>query len=45
MDADRFLENGSYLRMKNVSVGYNFKKEWLTNLGIEKLRRLQPEVT
>ena len=38
MDADRFLENGSYLRMKNVSVGYNFKKEWLTNLGIEKLR-------
>ena len=24
-DADRFLENGSYFRMKNISIGYNFK--------------------
>ncbi|WP_321334939.1 TonB-dependent receptor [uncultured Bacteroides sp.] len=38
MDSDRFLENGSYLRMKNISLGYNFKEEWLTNLGIENLR-------
>ena len=37
-DADRFLENGSYFRLKNVSIGYNFKKEWLKNFGIEKLR-------
>lgn len=37
-DADRFLENGSYFRMKNVSIGYNFKQKWLTNLGVEKLR-------
>ncbi|VFB13448.1 TonB-dependent receptor plug [Bacteroides heparinolyticus] len=37
-DADRFLENGSYFRMKNISVGYNFKQKWLTNLGVEKLR-------
>lgn len=37
-DADRFLENGSYFRMKNNSIGYNFKQKWLTNLGVEKLR-------
>ena len=37
-DADRFLENGTYFRMKNISIGYNFKQKWLTNLGVEKLR-------
>ena len=37
-DADRFLENGSYFRMKNISIGYNFKQKWLTTLGVEKLR-------
>lgn len=37
-DADRFLENGSYFRLKNISIGYNFKQKWLTNLGVEKLR-------
>lgn len=37
-DSDRFLENGSYFRMKNISLGYNFKKEWLDNLGIDNLR-------
>lgn len=37
-DSDRFLENGSYLRLKNISIGYNVKKEWLANLGIDKLR-------
>lgn len=38
MDSDRFLENGSYFRMKNISLGYNLKKEWLESLGIDKLR-------
>ena len=37
-DADRFLENGSYFRMKNISIGYNFRQDWLKNLGVEKLR-------
>lgn len=32
-DADRFLENGSYFRMKNISIGYNFKQKWLSQLG------------
>ena len=37
-DADLFLENGSYFRMKNISIGYNFRQDWLKNLGVEKLR-------
>ena len=37
-DADRFLENGSYFRMKNISIGYNFRQDWLKNFGVEKLR-------
>lgn len=36
--SDRFIEDGSYFRMKNISIGYNFKKNWLTNLGIDNLR-------
>lgn len=35
---DRFLENGSYFRLKNISVGYTFKKSWLSSYGIDKLR-------
>ena len=38
VQSDRFLENGSYFRMKNISVSYNFRQKWLANLGIEKLR-------
>ena len=38
MDSDRFLENGSYFRLKNISVGYTFKKSWLSSYGIDKLR-------
>lgn len=38
MDCDRFLENGSFFRMKNISVGYNFKQPWIQNLGIDRLR-------
>ena len=38
MDSDRFLENGSYFRLKNISLGYTFKKKFLTNYGIDNLR-------
>ena len=38
MDSDRFLENGSYFRLKNISVGYTFKKSWLRSYGFDKLR-------
>lgn len=34
--SDRFLEDGSYLRLKNVQVAYNFrfKKDWIQSLRL-----------
>jgi len=37
-DSDRYLENGSFVRLKNVQLGYNFDKRLLSNIGIEGLR-------
>jgi len=34
----RYIEDGSYLRVKNISLGYNFPKSALKNLHIESLR-------
>ena len=36
--SDRFVENGSYLRLKTVSLSYNFPQEWLKSLTIEQAR-------
>ena len=36
--SDRFVEDGSYLRIKNVSVGYTFPKKFLSKYQIENLR-------
>lgn len=36
--SDRYVENGSYLRMKNISLGYTFPKKWLQPLAITNLR-------
>lgn len=36
--SDRYVEDGSYLRMKNISLGYTFPKKWIGKLGIENLR-------
>ena len=36
--SSRFLENGSYLRLKNVQLGYNFSKKVTSTLGLTKLR-------
>lgn len=35
---DRFLENGSYTRLKNMQLGYTFPKAFLDNYGIQNLR-------
>ncbi|MDR2126498.1 MAG: TonB-dependent receptor [Prevotellaceae bacterium] len=37
-----FVEDGSYLRLKNISLSYNFTGEFLKKIGIT---RLQPYVT
>ncbi|MFN8354393.1 MAG: TonB-dependent receptor [Spirosomataceae bacterium] len=36
--ADRFIEGGSYVRLKNISLGYNFPKLLLQKAGIRNLR-------
>ncbi len=36
--SDLFLVNSSYLRLKNVEVGYNFKFPFLTRAGINECR-------
>ena len=36
--SDRYIEDGSYVRLKNVSLGYNFPKKWIYKWGLESLR-------
>ncbi|MGI6242439.1 MAG: SusC/RagA family TonB-linked outer membrane protein [Prevotella sp.] len=36
--SDRFLENGSYFRMKTISLGYTLQDNLLNTFGLEKLR-------
>lgn len=34
----RFIEDGSYLRLKNVTLGYTFPHKWMRKLYVTKLR-------
>ena len=36
--SDRFVEDGSYLRLKNIALGYNLPRKWLQKIGIESVR-------
>ena len=36
--SDRYVENGSYLRLKTLSLSYNFPKDWLKALTIQNAR-------
>lgn len=36
--SDYWLEDASYLRLKNVQLGYTFPKKWLNRLGVSNLR-------
>lgn len=36
--SDRFVENGSYLRLKNITLSYTFSKQWLQKAQIENAR-------
>ncbi len=35
---DRFLENGSYLRLSNLQIGYTFPEKWMKKISVSKLR-------
>ena len=36
--SDRFVEDGSYLRVKNIALGYTLPRKWLQKVGVESLR-------
>lgn len=37
LGSDRFVEDASFIRLKTLSISYNFPKKWLKNWGITKL--------
>ncbi|WP_430815131.1 SusC/RagA family TonB-linked outer membrane protein [Carboxylicivirga sp. RSCT41] len=36
--SSRFIEDGSYLRLKNISLAYNLNPDWTRKYGIDNLR-------
>lgn len=36
--SSRYVEDGSYLRIKNITLGYTFPKKWMDKARIENLR-------
>ena len=36
--SDRYIEDGSYIRLKNISLGYTFPKKTIDKLGLSNLR-------
>ena len=37
-DSDRFIEDGSYLRLKNLQIGYSLPQRWISKMGMSRLR-------
>ena len=36
--SDRYVEDGSYLRIQNISIGYTFPRKWLQKTPIQNLK-------
>lgn len=36
--SDRWIENGSYLRIQNISLSYTFPKKWIDNMGMSNCK-------
>ena len=36
--SDRYIEDGTYVRLKNVTLGYTFPKKMIRHIGLESLR-------
>ena len=36
--SSRYIEDGSYLRIKNISLGYTFPKAWMHKIKFENIR-------
>ena len=37
-ESDRFLENGSFVRLRQIQLGYTFPKRWMNKIKVEHLR-------
>ena len=33
-----YLQNGAYIRMKNIQLGYTFPKQWISKIGLQSFR-------
>jgi hypothetical protein len=38
LESDRFLEDASYIRFRNLNIGYKFTMKAFTNLPVEDIR-------
>tara|TARA_R110000823_G_scaffold306250_2_gene428603 strand:- start:641 stop:1264 length:624 start_codon:yes stop_codon:yes gene_type:complete len=36
--SDRFVEDGSYVRIKNISFGYNLPQDWIAKFGLQNAK-------
>jgi hypothetical protein len=36
--SSRFIEDGSFLRVKNITLSYNFKKDWVKKIGMKSAK-------
>ncbi len=36
--SDRYIEDGTYLRIKNIQIGYNFSKQLIQRINLSRLR-------
>ncbi|WP_297904219.1 TonB-dependent receptor [uncultured Parabacteroides sp.] len=37
-ESERSVQNATYLRLKSLEIGYTFPKQWLSRLGIQRVR-------
>ena len=37
-DSDRFIEDGSYLRLKNLQIGYSLPEKWISKIKMSRCR-------
>ena len=39
--SDRFIEDGSYMRIKNLTIGYNFSNQFLSRMSADYVKGLK----
>ena len=36
--SDRYIEDGSYIRLQNISLGYTLPKKWVNSLNLQNVK-------